>query len=163
MTFVIPASGILWVATLLGEPVNFGVLAELCVMLLSVWLVQGEKKRQPGCRRRAWTCSGVAVSPSITAAGAPGIRCMREKTNTDARRKVGIMLRRHLMKYLHMAESIAFSGTPWAQWMRRKTRAYFRRTFQKLGKFRSVEFPISWSLVAGAWHRLPETGKRRNV
>jgi hypothetical protein len=33
---------------LLGEPVNFGILAGLGVILISVWFVLGERKRQQG-------------------------------------------------------------------------------------------------------------------
>lgn len=48
VAFLIPLFGILWAAVLLGEPVNLGVLAGLCVILVSVWLVLGEKKRRAG-------------------------------------------------------------------------------------------------------------------
>jgi drug/metabolite transporter (DMT)-like permease len=44
VAFLIPLFGILWAATFLGEPVNFGILAGLGVILLSVWFVLGEKK-----------------------------------------------------------------------------------------------------------------------
>jgi drug/metabolite transporter (DMT)-like permease len=48
VAFLIPLFAVVWAAALLGEPVNFGVLAGLGVILLSVWLVLGEKKRRPG-------------------------------------------------------------------------------------------------------------------
>lgn len=48
VAFLIPLFGIVWAAVLLGEPVNLGVLAGLCVILISVWLVLGEKKRRAG-------------------------------------------------------------------------------------------------------------------
>jgi len=48
VAFLIPLFGIVWAAAFLGEPVNFGVLAGLGVILLSVWFVLGEKKRRPG-------------------------------------------------------------------------------------------------------------------
>ncbi len=46
VAFLIPLFGVVWAAALLGEPVNFGVLAGLGVILLSVWLVLGEKKQR---------------------------------------------------------------------------------------------------------------------
>jgi drug/metabolite transporter (DMT)-like permease len=48
VAFLIPLFGIVWAATFLGEPVNFGVLAGLGVILLSVWLVLREKTRPTG-------------------------------------------------------------------------------------------------------------------
>ena len=48
VAFLIPLFGIVWAGALLGEPVNVGVLAGLGVILGSVWLVLGEKKRRPG-------------------------------------------------------------------------------------------------------------------
>jgi drug/metabolite transporter (DMT)-like permease len=41
VAFLIPLFAVVWAAALLGEPVNFGVLAGLGVILLSVWLVLG--------------------------------------------------------------------------------------------------------------------------
>lgn len=46
VAFLIPLFGIVWAAAFLGEPVNFGVLAGLGVILLSVWFVLGEKARR---------------------------------------------------------------------------------------------------------------------
>src|SRR5512137_433855 len=57
---------------------------------------------KPMVPRRTCTSSGVAVSPSITPAGSPGIRCMREKTSTDAKRKVGTMLAMLFRRYRSM-------------------------------------------------------------
>lgn len=48
VAFLIPLFGIAWAATLLGEPVNVGVLAGLGVILLSLGLVLSEKKRRAG-------------------------------------------------------------------------------------------------------------------
>jgi drug/metabolite transporter (DMT)-like permease len=48
VAFLIPLFGIVWAAAFLGEPVNFGVLAGLGVILLSVWFVLGQKTRRAG-------------------------------------------------------------------------------------------------------------------
>jgi drug/metabolite transporter (DMT)-like permease len=52
VAFLIPLFGIVWAAAFLGEPVNFGVLAGLGVILLSVWLVLGERRGRTGTLRR---------------------------------------------------------------------------------------------------------------
>ena len=44
VTFLIPLFGILWAAVFLEEPVNFGVVAGLGVILVSVWLVLAERR-----------------------------------------------------------------------------------------------------------------------
>jgi len=52
VAFLIPLFGIVWAAAFLGEPVNFGVLAGLGVILLSVWLVLGRRRRGTETQRR---------------------------------------------------------------------------------------------------------------
>jgi drug/metabolite transporter (DMT)-like permease len=52
VAFLIPLFGILWAAAFLGEPVNVGILAGLGLILLSVRLVLGERRRGTETQRR---------------------------------------------------------------------------------------------------------------
>ena len=44
VTFLLPLFGILWAVLFLHEPMTLGLFAGLGVILLSVWLVLGEKR-----------------------------------------------------------------------------------------------------------------------